>query len=182
MEDEGSVPGSGRSPGGGNGNPLQYPCLESPWTEKPGGLQSTESKRVRHDWATEHAWSFTVCIYARDGLRAVTFSLYYSLRRWTLTWTQSSQVGKVSNSLYQCLLTPSHSRHVPNSSALWCLLSFLPKPLSQDLQLFLSTRWAPSGFHGLSIQHPTKSGPRCDSSRGLFVLKACATYAVSSLQ
>ena len=29
-EDPGSVPGSGRSPGGGNGNPLQYSCLENP--------------------------------------------------------------------------------------------------------------------------------------------------------
>ena len=28
--DEGSVPGLGRSPGEGNGNPLQYSCLESP--------------------------------------------------------------------------------------------------------------------------------------------------------
>ena len=28
--DSGSVPGSGRSPGEGNGNPLQYPCLENP--------------------------------------------------------------------------------------------------------------------------------------------------------
>ena len=28
--DPGSIPGSGRSPGGGNGNPLQYPCLENP--------------------------------------------------------------------------------------------------------------------------------------------------------
>ena len=27
--DPGSIPGSGRSPGEGNGNPLQYPCLES---------------------------------------------------------------------------------------------------------------------------------------------------------
>ena len=26
----GSIPGSERSPGGGNGNPLQYPCLENP--------------------------------------------------------------------------------------------------------------------------------------------------------
>ena len=25
-----SIPGSGRSPGGGNGNPLQHPCLENP--------------------------------------------------------------------------------------------------------------------------------------------------------
>ena len=28
--DMGSIPGSGRSPGGGNGNPLQYSCLENP--------------------------------------------------------------------------------------------------------------------------------------------------------
>ena len=26
-------------PGEGNGNPLQYSCLENPWTEEPGGLQ-----------------------------------------------------------------------------------------------------------------------------------------------
>ena len=26
----GSIPGSGRSPGEGNGNPFQYPCLENP--------------------------------------------------------------------------------------------------------------------------------------------------------
>ena len=28
--DMGSMPGSGRSPGGGNGNPLQYSCLKNP--------------------------------------------------------------------------------------------------------------------------------------------------------
>ena len=28
--DLGSIPGSGRPPGEGNGNPLQYPCLENP--------------------------------------------------------------------------------------------------------------------------------------------------------
>ena len=28
--DLGSIPGSRRSPGGGNGNPLQYSCLENP--------------------------------------------------------------------------------------------------------------------------------------------------------
>ena len=38
--DLGSIPGSGSSPGKGNGNPFQYPCLENPWTEEPGGLQS----------------------------------------------------------------------------------------------------------------------------------------------
>ena len=29
-EDLGSIPGLGRSPGEGNGNPLQYSCLENP--------------------------------------------------------------------------------------------------------------------------------------------------------
>ena len=28
--DTGSIPGQGRSPGGGNGNPLQYSCLRNP--------------------------------------------------------------------------------------------------------------------------------------------------------
>ena len=30
VRDKGSIPGSGRSPGGGHGNPVQYPCLENP--------------------------------------------------------------------------------------------------------------------------------------------------------
>ena len=46
--DLGSIPGLGRSPGEGNGNPLQYSCLENP-IEKPGRLQSTGSQSVRHD-------------------------------------------------------------------------------------------------------------------------------------
>ena len=49
VRDTGSIPGLGRSPGGGHGNPLQYSCLENPWTKKPGGLQSVGLQRVRHD-------------------------------------------------------------------------------------------------------------------------------------
>ena len=33
--DMGSIPGSGRSPGGGNGNPLQFSCLENPMARGP---------------------------------------------------------------------------------------------------------------------------------------------------
>ena len=53
--DEGSIPGSERSPGEGNSNPLQYSCLENSMDKEPGGLQSTGLQRVRHHWAThEH--------------------------------------------------------------------------------------------------------------------------------
>ena len=39
--DAGLIPRSGRSPGEGNGNPLQCSCLKTPWTSELGGLQST---------------------------------------------------------------------------------------------------------------------------------------------
>ena len=32
------IPGLGRSPGGENGNPVQYACQGNPWTEEPGRL------------------------------------------------------------------------------------------------------------------------------------------------
>ena len=44
-----SIPGLGRSPGEGNGNPLQSSCLEMPWTEEPGGLQTVWSQRALPD-------------------------------------------------------------------------------------------------------------------------------------
>ena len=50
VRDVGSIPGSERFPKAGHGNPLQYSCLENPWTEEPGRLQSVGSQRVRHDW------------------------------------------------------------------------------------------------------------------------------------
>ena len=50
--DSGSIPGSGRSPGEGNGNHSSILAWRIPWTEKPGRLQSTGSQRVGHDGAT----------------------------------------------------------------------------------------------------------------------------------
>ena len=48
--DPGLIPGSGRPPGEGNGNPLQYSCLENPTDGEPGRLQSVGSQRVRRNW------------------------------------------------------------------------------------------------------------------------------------
>ena len=49
IRDEGLIPGSGRCPGGGQGNPFQHSCWTIPWTEEPGGLQSIGLQRVGHD-------------------------------------------------------------------------------------------------------------------------------------
>ena len=56
IRDGGLIPGSGRSPGGGNGNPLQYSRLENPHGERslagysPGGHKELDTMEV-----TEHA-------------------------------------------------------------------------------------------------------------------------------
>ena len=44
----GSVSGSGRSPGGGHGNPSSILAWKIPCTEEPGGLQFIGSQRLRH--------------------------------------------------------------------------------------------------------------------------------------
>ena len=67
LEDPGSIPGLGRSPGEGNGNPLQYSCLENPtdrgaWWWKVV-VQSRKDTGILGPWrriqsgARDEAWS-----------------------------------------------------------------------------------------------------------------------------
>ena len=51
--DAGSIPGSGRSPGEGNGNPLEYSCLENPmereaWRTTFHGVTKSRIQLSRH--------------------------------------------------------------------------------------------------------------------------------------
>ena len=46
------IPGSGRSPGKGNGYPSSILAWRIPWTEEPGGVQSMGSQRVGNDGVT----------------------------------------------------------------------------------------------------------------------------------
>ena len=47
VRDTGVIPGSGRSPGGGHGNPLQYSCLENPMDR---GAWWATVHRVTQSW------------------------------------------------------------------------------------------------------------------------------------
>ena len=49
----GSIPGSGGSPGEGNGNHSSILAWEIPLTEETGRLQSTRLQRARHDLVTK---------------------------------------------------------------------------------------------------------------------------------
>ena len=48
LRDAGSIPGSGRSSGGGHGH-ANILAWRIPWTEEPGGLQSMELQTGGHD-------------------------------------------------------------------------------------------------------------------------------------
>ena len=86
VRDTGSIPGLGRFPGGGNGNPLQYPCLENPmdrgaWRATVHGIAKRLSMVVygvnnlsNHEWeGDDRGW---------DGWMA-------SPTRWTWVWVNS---------------------------------------------------------------------------------------------
>ena len=46
--DPGSIPGVGRSPGEGNGNPLQYPCSENPMDREAWGRKESDTTERLH--------------------------------------------------------------------------------------------------------------------------------------
>ena len=73
--DAGSIAGSGRSPGWGNGNPLQYSCLENFMDGGAWRLQSMGSQRVRHNSATNTFFTFTLAVAV--GLRLPNICLFF---------------------------------------------------------------------------------------------------------
>ena len=61
IRDTALTPRLGRSPGGGHGNPLQYSCLENPWTKQKGEVQRVPfcSQSWNVSAGVEEEWSET---------------------------------------------------------------------------------------------------------------------------
>ena len=84
----GSIPRSGRSPGGGNGNPLQYSCLGNPMDRGAGQLHSTGSQRVRHNWAHKIKCLPLLGILYSLPFGATSLSLF-TFMHWRRKWQPS---------------------------------------------------------------------------------------------
>ena len=74
--DVASIPGSGRSPGGGNGNPLPYSCLKSPtdrgaWWATVHGIE-----RVRHDRETNAHTGFIMLMPIENMFVTLVFIMF----------------------------------------------------------------------------------------------------------
>ena len=59
--DTGSIPGSGKFHGGGNGNSLQYSCLENPMGRGAWWATSMGLHRVWQDWVSTTTFPGTLC-------------------------------------------------------------------------------------------------------------------------
>ena len=60
VKDAGLIPGLGRSPGGGHGNPFHYSCLENPMDR---GASKATVHRVTQSWTLLKQFSMHACIH-----------------------------------------------------------------------------------------------------------------------
>ena len=96
--DPGSIPGSGRSPGEGNGNPLQYSCLENPmdreawWATvhgvaKSGTRLSDFTFTFNAPLASDNQTRFhDVTSWEIDGQNMETVANFTFCRQWLQSW------------------------------------------------------------------------------------------------
>ena len=146
--DLGSVPGLGRLPGEGNGNPLQYSCWRIPWTEEPGRLHTVH--RVTKSW-------IRLKQLGTQGLFLLE-NAGFSLPRWLHEFRLSSlkhQVAAEDKSLGCSLLpqvgcaeipqfTPWYKIEEANGLRLPLLLAVSKKPRFNIPRMMLMPLW--SGF------------------------------------
>ena len=67
IRDAGSIPGSERSPGDGNGNPLQYSCLENPMDR---GARWAIVHRVAKNWTQPKGLGINTHIHTHTHIHA----------------------------------------------------------------------------------------------------------------
>ena len=87
--DLGSIPGLGRSPGEGNGNPLQYPCLENP-------IDREAWEAIVHRVAKSQMWlsDFTFFFFLNTYVYPALYAFFFFLKCFILYWTRKKSVSR----------------------------------------------------------------------------------------
>ena len=119
----GSVSGSGKSPGEGNGYLLQYSCLGNPWTEEPGGLQSMGLQTVGNDWVINillNRYFFTIHHFSflSPHLANSDYVIHWQIQvPLTCTWFMNAYFHPDSTWRSRKTISKSYraSKHMPNS-------------------------------------------------------------------
>ena len=135
----GLISGSGRSPGGGHGNLLQYSFLENPMNRGAWWATVHGVRRVRHNWVTNH-FTFTSCDSALVADMLIRL-LAFIFMLWLVCLCQAS--GWLDSSVFSYSFPPLSSRF-----SLCCLLPVCSKYNSYNKSAFLNT-YNDSAFLGL---------------------------------
>ena len=186
IRDAGSRPGKGRSPGEGDGNPLQYPCLENPtdwgaWWATVHGV--TESDTAAATWqAGRHVMHTSLLLLSCAGLFVIPWT---AARQASLSFTNSRRLLKLksigsvmsSSHLILChplLLLPSIFQAPFNLQGLFQRVGpshRWPKYWSFSLGISPSSEYSGlisfsiDWFDLLAVQRPLKSLSRDHSSK-----------------
>ena len=91
----GSIPGLGRSPGGGHSNSLQYSFLENPHKQRSLVGYSSWGHRVGQDWVTKHSTAVNMLLLKLLHLCFRHFGLIWARGAWSMdcSWPGSSVRG-----------------------------------------------------------------------------------------
>ena len=125
--DLGSIPGLGRSPGEGNGNLLQYSCLENPMD---GGAWWATGHRVTESWT----WlsDFTNFFRKTKSIGDVYMQKEFVGRKWLMwSWRPAnpkSQCGQTAWRLWRGDGSKSEGSLLENSLFLWLVFLFSSSP------------------------------------------------------
>ena len=114
----GSIPGSGRFPGDGNGNPLQYSCLENPMDGGAWRAAVHRSQRDRHDWVT----SLSLTNFTGRFQRKISSVPKYSSFHYSLQFVVVQSLTCVW--IFVIPLTVAHQASL-SSTISWSLLRFM---------------------------------------------------------
>ena len=92
--DPGLIPGSGRSPGEGNGNPLQCSCLENPADRRVwrATVQGVPKSQTRPKWLSTHACTYSLSRFFISSLKSV-FQEFATLSLWAF-WATNNKPGQ----------------------------------------------------------------------------------------
>ena len=107
IRDVGLIPGLGRSAGGGNGNPLQYSCLENSTDRGAWGLQPTGSQRVGHDYR-DITLPTKVCL-----VKAMVFPVVmYGCESWTVKKAEHRRIDAFELWCWRTLESPLDRKEI----------------------------------------------------------------------
>ena len=166
--DPGSIPGSGRSPGEGNGNPLQYSCLETPmdggaWWAIVHGVAKSQIRLSDFTFFSFFLICVYICFFPAENIQSPTalssVQLLSRARLLATPWTAAHQ-GSLSITNSQNPPKPMSIESVmPSNHLILCCPLLLPPSIFPSIRVFPMSQFFISGGQSIEVSASTSVLP-----------------------